>query len=303
MRFTLRTLLVTLIAAATPRPAAKDASADHGFEFVSIPAGRFGLGMHKDMLVGVAKNAAFLRKDEPYRSASVSRPFIIKATEVSWAEWKKVANAAGNHGYTDMGEGCDGYKGDGSGEHPVTNISWWDAVKWCNLLSETEGKDPVYFISEPFEKTNVLRSGSPEKIAVNWNSGGYRLPTEAEWEYALSKAGLAPGQAEPDGWHQQNSEGNTHPVGSRPSATSKKLHDMCGNVAEWCWDWIGPVTPHGYEADPKGPASGTHRMFRGGSWADHPMCCRATYRGDFSPKPPRSPWIGFRPVRMKPAAP
>ncbi|MCB1130331.1 MAG: SUMF1/EgtB/PvdO family nonheme iron enzyme, partial [Verrucomicrobiae bacterium] len=91
------------------------------------------------------------------------------------------------------------------------------------------------------------------------------------------------------------------PVASRDSSSSKKLHDMCGNVAEWCWDWIGPVTPHGYDADPKGPANGLHRMVRGGSWADHPMCCRGTYRGNFSPKMPRGIFIGFRPVRMQAA--
>jgi formylglycine-generating enzyme required for sulfatase activity len=282
---------------------AQDKPINTGFDFAAIPAGKFELGIHKDKLLGEAKNATFLLDDEPHRYASVARPFLIKSTEVSWAEWQKVRGFAKDRGYTDIGEGSEGYKGDGTGEHPVTNVSWWDAVKWCNLLSEIEGKAPVYFTSEPFEKTNVLRSGTPEKIAVNWASGGYRLPTEAEWEYAFNKAGLAEGESDTDGWHQQNSEGNTHPVGTRPSATSKSLHDMGGNVAEWCWDWIGPVTKTGYDADPKGKPSGTHRMIRGGSWADHPMCCRATYRGDFSPKPPRAPWIGFRPVRMKPATP
>ncbi|MCB1132331.1 MAG: SUMF1/EgtB/PvdO family nonheme iron enzyme, partial [Verrucomicrobiae bacterium] len=173
--------------------------------------------------------------------------------------------------------------------------------KWCNLLSEIEGRKPVYHISKPIDKAQVLRTGEPDSITVDWASDGYRLPTEAEWEYAWWASGRAPGHPEPDGWHLENSEQNTHPVGSRPSSSSKKLHDMTGNVAEWCWDWFGTVTPHGYDADPKGPDKGLHRVIRGGSWADHWMCCRGTYRGNFSPKMPRSVFTGFRPVRMRAA--
>ena len=174
-------------------------------------------------------------------------------------------------------------------------------MKWCNLLSEIEGRKPVYHISKPIDKAQVLRTGEPDSITVDWASDGYRLPTEAEWEYAWWASGRAPGHPEPDGWHLENSEQNTHPVGSRPSSSSKKLHDMTGNVAEWCWDWFGTVTPHGYDADPKGPDKGLHRVIRGGSWADHWMCCRGTYRGNFSPKMPRSVFTGFRPVRMRAA--
>jgi formylglycine-generating enzyme required for sulfatase activity len=243
----------------------------------------------------------FILKDEPRRHASITMPFEIKATEVTWAEWNKVRGLAGKFGYNDINRGRAGCEvaddDEDKDQHPVTEVSWWDAVKWCNLLSEAKDLKPCYYSARTFDRKGVLRSGSGGAIHVDWKASGYRLPTEAEWEYAWLSNSKVPEVEEPDGWNVDNSGFNTHPVRTRPSAAVKTIHDMLGNVAEWCWDWRGPPF-QGNPDDPRGPETGTHRTYRGGSWADHWMCCRGPYRGEFSPAPPLSVFVGFRPVRL-----
>lgn len=266
--------------------------------FVPLKAGKVELGIDKKKLTPAQRNMGFIEKDEPFRRASITRPFEIKETEVTWSEWKKVCGFAEKFGY-ELNCGRAGFEvadEEEKGQHPVTEVTWWDAVKWCNLLSEVDNLKPCYFSTTTFDRNSVLRLGKGGAIHVDWNASGYRLPTETEWEYAWQSNANAPGFEEPDGWHVENSGFNTHPVRTRASATTKTIHDMSGNVAEWCWDWRGP--PSLNEADPHGPETGTHRTYRGGSWADHMMCCRGPYRGDFSPVTPRSVFIGFRPVRL-----
>lgn len=289
-------MLLTVLFAAVWIPSLHAGENGKKMSFASIPPGRCGLGINVRDLQGAEKNMTFIPEDEGFRYAEITRGLLVKDTEVTWTQWNDVLSKAGNFGYKDIGTGRNGFRGDDEGEHPVTEVSWWDAVKWCNLLSEIENLKPCYYTGETFNRESVLRAGGgDDAIHVDWNASGYRLPTEAEWEYAWNHAGQH-GFQEPDGWHRDLSEGNTHPVRSRPSGSSNGLHDMLGNVAEWCWDWKGPVTV--FKKDPRGPETGTHRVFRGGSWADHWMCCRGPYRGDFSPNTPRSIFIGFRPVRL-----
>src|SRR5262249_50702377 len=147
----------------------------------------------------------------------------------------------------------NGVEGD---DLPITFVSWEDAVAFCNRLSKSEGKKPCY-----------ERSG--EQWIWHAQHDGYRLPTEAEWEY-MARAGakdLVP--AEPAalsdfGWFSSNANGKPHAVGTR-TRNARGLFDVWGNVWEWCWDWYAKKP-----TEPNGPATGTERSVWGGSWNDLP---------------------------------
>ena len=186
--------------------------------------------------------------------------------------------------------------------HPVIHVSWNDAVAYCNWRSKQEGLRPVYTIS-----------GS--SVSADWSANGYRLPTEAEWEYAARSGGkeykYAWGNGSPKGnigdetarktysdWSvvwSGYSDGYVHtaPVGSFPQG-DLGLNDMTGNVWEWCWDWYGSsYYGSSPSEDPKGPSSGSRRVLRGGSWSYGPALVRAARRGRGTPSY-RDYYIGFR---------
>lgn len=232
--------------------------------------------------------------DETQREVTLTSAFYLSKTEVTWLEWAETRDWALANGYEDLSSGKNGREGDESGMHPLTEVSWSNAVKWCNARSEKEGRTPVYYTAEDFSPDNVLRSGAPTPFA-NWNADGYRLPTEAEWEYAcradtatafftggITQAGLSPLDSNLDlaGWYGGNSENVTHVVGSK-LGNAFGLFDMHGNVREWCWDWYGPY--EGVAVDPKGPELGEIRVFRGGSWGENASECRSANRDGFSP--------------------
>lgn len=286
--------------------------------FSEIKGGRFQMGSPPDedgrVTNGleaprqpVAANQAVIPADpkppadfEPEHRVDISRKFWLKKTEVTWAEWQAVMAHAAAYGYTDIGPGRNGYEGDESGRHPVTDITWWDAIKWCNLKSQIENRSPAYHETRNFDGTSVFKTGTQTPL-VNWEADGYRLPTEAEWEYACREGrstGARPWFADLKeiAWYLDNSGGNTHPVGTRVGREHRfGLVDIHGNVAEWCWDW-NELLEHDEVKDPTGANSGLVRVFRGGSWADPARNCRAAYRGSYSPSPPSSPLVGFRPA-------
>jgi formylglycine-generating enzyme len=173
---------------------------------------------------------------------------------------------------------------------PVETVSWFDAVRFCNALSAREGLPPVY----------ELDSINDDDANVRWNraSVGYRLPTEAEWEYAARalKEDIYCGSDEVEdvGWFADNSEEQTQEVAQlEPNAWG--LYDLSGNVWEWCWDWKGPYTDVSM-VDPTGPTDGMGRVFRGGSWIVDHTRLRVTCRG-FERPHNRLDGIGFRIVR------
>ncbi|MGX1885924.1 formylglycine-generating enzyme family protein [Streptomyces sp. NPDC055287] len=157
---------------------------------------------------------------------------------------------------------------------PVEGVSWLDAVRFCNALSESEGLAPAYRLDADAERTGWDPSAD-----------GYRLPTEAEWEHACraGTAGARYGQLDDIAWHRGNSQEGIHePGGKQPNAWG--LHDMLGNVWEWCWDV--------YDAE----VYGTYRVLRGGGWFDEPWSCRASVRRRSHPTF-RIDDVGFRVAR------
>jgi len=179
-------------------------------------------------------------------------------------------------------------------DHPVKFLSWWGAAAYCNWLSLKEGREPAYSDST----WNI----QPHDVT------GYRLPTEAEWEYA-ARAGTSTAfggsqivdlLCEPDsltqqGWYCANAEGWTNPVGLlQPNAFG--LFDMHGNVWEYCNDWLGSqYYVEGPDMNPPGPESGFFRTSRGGDWSLPARYCRSAQRGASIPGVV-SPYVGFRPV-------
>lgn len=188
-------------------------------------------------------------------------------------------------------------------EWPVEQVSWFDAARFCNRLSEREGRVPCYRIREPAE-------GTPAQPKVEWDraADGYRLATEAEWEYAC-RAGTNTAYSFGDdetqlgdhAWFRGNSDKVPHDVGEK-KFNGWGLYDLHGNVWEWCWDWYEDykvITDKDVGAtlqDPAGPPSGSERVLRGGSFSSVPRDLRTAVRGRSEPED-RDRVIGFRCVR------
>ena len=241
-----------------------------------IPAGPFQMG--DDRVAG------------PVHTVTVSA-FAMDKWEVSIELWESVRVWGNARGYDLMAGGSDGAK------HPVHSVNWYDVVKWNNARSEKEGKAPAYYVDGAM--TQVYRSGEKEPAGVKWDAG-YRLPTEAEWEYA-ARGGVA-GKLYPWGTDEIGAElanysasdkGKTIPIGSY-GANGYGLYDMAGNVWEWVWDIWGQYLMTA-QTDPRGPSSGSFRVFRGGSWNLNAEFCRVANRIHFYPDS-RNAIRGFRSV-------
>ena len=204
--------------------------------------------------------------------------FYMGKNEVTQKEYQEV-----------MGTNPSDYKGNNL---PVERVSWFDAVDYCNKRSQREGLTPVYTYT-------ISGSGYIRTITWNCSANGYRLPTEAEWEYAC-RAGTATayntgaGINNNTGWYDANSGDTPHPVGQKP-ANAWGLYDMHGNVWEWCWDWYGAY-PGGAQTDPVGAASGSARVMRGGCWILPAHFARSACRGYIDPDN-QFFFLGFRLAR------
>lgn len=205
--------------------------------------------------------------------------FRIGRTEVTLAVWQAVRDWAVDNGYADLaGIGA----GAGPG-HPVGEVSWHDVLKWCNAKSEREGFAPVYTVNG-----TVYRAGETVP-AVDGTADGYRLPMGAEWQWAAS-GGISSAGYEFSGsntaadvaWYYNNKGDGPRSVGGR-AANELGIHDMSGNVWEWCWDEEGFG----------------HRMIRGGNWYLPSSFCRVggIYSEDPAARGTYDALIGFRVVR------
>ena len=263
-----------------PAEAAPAAPAAVSEDLVKIDGGTFQMGSPD----GEPERSS----DEARHSVTVGS-FYMSKTEVSQADYQAL-----------MGRNESETKGDNL---PVTNISWYDAIEYCNKRSEAEGLTPCYTVSG---------------TTVTWDrsAGGYRLPTEAEWEYAARASTDTPFSF---GDYVHNSDANCYnaygynndasgnwvngpdsylrePVAvDRYNANAYGLYNMHGNAAEWVWDWYGAYDVQS-AANPTGPARGSAKVVRGGGWNDHPKHIRSAYRGAQPADVPLYS-IGVRPVR------
>ena len=264
-------------------------------------------------------------------------PYVLGKTEVTYKLWKEVYDWATGKGYQFANPGKKGSDGTGNDEEqPVTCVSWRDCIVWCNAYTEkTTGSDADCVYRKSKDDTTVLKDAKEkegEEVFIcdntyaDMDKKGFRLPTEAEWEYAarwqgsdktnavqygdvwLTKLNSASGakdkwnaaETETFAWYNDNSGGKTHPVGSK-AANTLGLYDMSGNVLEWCFDWYNPdpalndnaYKNEGIVTDPQGAASGPGRIVRGGRYDESAKTCTVGLRNYGDPKN-RGKALGFR---------
>ncbi|MDR3188259.1 MAG: formylglycine-generating enzyme family protein [Prevotellaceae bacterium] len=245
-----------------PAPA-RTYPAELDIEMVHVEGGTFTMGC-------TAEQTGCNANEKPTHSVTLSS-FSIGKYEITQAQWKLVMTGVAGTSVADAGE-IYSWKGTNCGnipcdeQRPAEYMDWYEAVKFCNELSKKVGLEEAYAISG----ATVTLTGKR----------GYRLPTEAEWEYVARgcKVDGSAGNAVCEnllysgsndlnevGWYKENSSATTHPVGQKkPNALG--IHDMSGNVWEWVYDWWYASYSSAAAANPTGPNSGTYHAVRGGAW-------------------------------------
>lgn len=238
-------------------------------QLVYIPGGTFTMGGTSDP----SDNDQL-----PTHSVTLNN-FYLGKYEVTQAEWEATMGSNPAEGY-------------GTGpQYPVFYMPWYSCIKYCNLRSLAEGLTPCYSIrgfTNPANWGDVPTTDDADWNAVicDWSANGYRLPTEAEWEYAARGATNIPdyrysGSDDLDAvgwWYNNNSPTGAKPVGGLVT-NGLGIFDMSGNIWERCWDWYSSTYYGSSPADnPRGPGSGSLRVMRGGKWDSYAYWCRTNYR-------------------------
>jgi len=256
-------------------------TAPNGMKLRRIPSGRFYMGSHD--------SDEFLRNNEhPQHRILIPKSIFIGVYPVTQREFYRVM------------EFNPSVSTDGP-QNPVDSVSWFSAVEFCNKMSADEELSPFYDLKNVKKRTN----GVIEKADVNILGGdGYRLPSEAEWEYCCRAGSITPwcfGDQVLDvgqyAWYFDNSSGEAHLVGEK-KPNSWGLFDMHGNLMEWCNDWYGEFYYQlcTEEECPPGPENGVAKVLRGGAWQFGAEATRSAYRNSSNPEAVSSV-IGFRVCR------
>ena len=224
----------------------------------------------------------------PLHVVTLSNYYIGK-TEVTQGQWKAIMGVGSNPSFfTAIGD-----------NGPVEEVNWLDCVTYCNKLSIKEGRTPCYNIGGE-TNPSLWISGT---VVCDFSAKGYRLPTEAEWEFAAKGGNRGSGHiysgSDIEGsvsWCKNNSLNSSHVVGTK-MANELGVYDMSGNLWEWCSDWLEPY-PSSAQTNPVGPLSGSHRVMRGGSWNDGQPNDLPGYRSQSLPDT-KTAFYGFRVVRAQ----
>jgi len=251
-----------------PAPSTPAASRPPMPVMLLVPGGTFAMGSTNG-----------LQDEQPVRNVSL-QDFYLGKTEISFEEYDRFCEATGRAKPDDEGWG--------RGNRPAIHVSWLDAVAYCNWLSAMHNLAQAY---------TFLPDG---RVAISRNARGFRLPTEAQWEYAARSRQDFHYSGSADlnevAWYLNNSGNQTHPVGHK-APNALVLYDLTGNVREWCQDWYGPYAA-GDATDPAGAAASKSRILRGGHWGRNPEQQRTSYRN--AAKPDYHDYgTGFRLARLR----
>lgn len=266
-------LLATLMASTSVTAQPKEVKNSIGMELTLIPAGKF--------LMGSPMDEAQRNDDEPQHEVTIAKPFYVGVFEVTQGQYQKIVRQSPSF-FAKTGGGKERIKELDTSNYPVERVSWLEAVEFCKMLSaKEEGRT-------------------------------YRLPTEAEWEYACRAGTKTPFHFGNDfNSNLGNINGLSYASYGKETAgpfwrstvlqgqyqkNAFGLHDMHGNVQEWCSDWYdADYYTKSPKEDPQGPEKGTERVLRGGAWPSSAKACRSAARNHFPPDE-RTYTTGFRVV-------
>ena len=230
-------------------------STAQGIEFIRICGGTFEMGC-------TAEQSSCQGDESPVHTVTLTRDFWLGTTEITQQQWQAVMGNNPSH-HSSCGQDC-----------PVENLNWYEALAFANAVSAAEGLPECFGLDDCTNPADSAMECS--SVSVNSDTGllydceGFRLPTEAEWEYAARAEDtlLYAGSDSIDdvGWYEGNSSETLHPVAQK-QANGWGLYDMSGNVWEWGWDWYDPgYYPTSPATDPLGPGPTVYRSYRGGAW-------------------------------------